>query len=89
MTGAWIAVRNVGQAWGTELRASITGIALGSRCQRVVIRTDGQKVAAGGWDLAASQLSAWYSASVPLRAASLRSLEIVTDRKVLVTIPAR
>jgi predicted anti-sigma-YlaC factor YlaD len=89
VTGVWAAVRYTGQAWGTELQASITGIAPGTRCQLVAIGTGGQKVAAGGWDLAASQPSAWYSASVPLRAASLRGFEIVAGRKILVTIPVR
>jgi hypothetical protein len=88
LTGTWAAVRYTGQAWGTELQASVTGIAPGTRCQLVVIGIGGQKVAAGGWDLAASQRSAWYSASVPLQAASLRSFEIITGGKILVTIPA-
>jgi anti-sigma factor RsiW len=89
VTGAWAGVRYTGQPWGTKLQVSITGVAPGTRCQLLVIGTDGQKVAAGGFDLAASQRSAWYPASVPLPAASLRSFEIITGRKVLVTIPAR
>lgn len=89
VTGAWAAVRYTAQPWGTELQASVTGIPAGTRCQLVVVGTGGQKVAAGGWDLAASRPSAWYSASVPLRAASLRSFEIIAGRKILVTIPAR
>jgi anti-sigma factor RsiW len=88
VTGAWAGVRYTGQPWGTKLQVSITGVAAGTHCQLLVIGADGQEVAAGGFDLAASQLSAWYSASVPLQAASLRSFEIITGGKVLVTIPA-
>jgi anti-sigma factor RsiW len=88
-TGAWAGVRYTGQPWGTKLQVSITGVAPGTRCQLLVIGADGQKTAAGGWVLAASQPSAWYSASVPLRAVSLRSFEIVSGRKILVTIRAR
>jgi hypothetical protein len=75
-------------ALGTELQVSITGVAPGTRCQLLVIGTGGQKIAAGGWDLAATQQSAWYSASVPLQAASLHSFEIITGHKILLTIPA-
>jgi hypothetical protein len=89
VTGAWAAVRYADRPWGTELQVSVAGIAPGTRCRLLVIGTAGQKVAAGGWDLAASQQPAWYPASVPLRAASLRSFEIITGRTVLVTIPAR
>jgi len=89
VTGAWAAVRYAGRPWGTELQVSVAGIAPGTRCRLLVIGTAGQKVAAGGWDLAASRQPAWYPASVPLRAASLRSFEIIAGRKILVTIPAR
>lgn len=88
-TGAWAAVRYLGRPWGTELQVSVTGIAPGTRCQLLVIGTGGEKIAAGGWNLAASQRAAWYSASVPLQAASLRSFEVITGHKILVTIPAR
>jgi anti-sigma factor RsiW len=89
VTGAWAAARYTGQPWGTELQVSVTGIAPGTRCQLLVIGTGGQEIAAGGWDLAASRQPGWYSASVPLQAASLRSIEIITGRKILITIPAR
>lgn len=89
VTGVRAAARYTRQPWGTELQVSVTGIAPGTRCQLLVIGTGGQEIAAGGWDLAASQQPAWYSASVPLQAASLRSFEIITGGKILVTIPAR
>jgi anti-sigma factor RsiW len=89
VTGARAAVRYTGRTWGTEVQVSITGIAPGTRCQLMVIGTGGQEVAAGGWDLAASQQAAWYSASVPLQAVSLRRFEVITGHKILVTIPAR
>jgi anti-sigma factor RsiW len=89
VTGAWAAVRYASRPWGTELQVSVSGIAPGTRCRLLVIGTAGQKVAAGGWDLAASRQPAWYPASIPLRAASLRSFEIITGRKILITIPAR
>lgn len=88
-TGARAAVRYAGQPWGTELQVSVTGIAPGTRCQLLVIGTGGQKIPAGGWDLAASEQPAWYPASVPLPIASLTSFEIITGGKILVTIPAR
>lgn len=89
ITGDWAAVRYTAQSWGTELEVSITGVASGTRCQLLVTGWGGQKVVAGGWYFTASQHAIWYPASVPLQAPSVRSFEIASGGKVLVTIPAR
>ena len=88
VTGTWAAVRYTAQPWGTELAVTVTGIAAGTRCQLIVTGPAGQVAVAGGWDLAAGQQPMWYMGSVPFRAASLRSFQITTGGKVLVTIPA-
>jgi hypothetical protein len=49
----------------------------------------GQAVAAGGWTIAASGPAAWYPASVPFQAASVRGLAVTAGGKILVTVQAR
>ncbi len=88
-TGAWAAVRYRSLPWGTELEVQITGVAAGTRCQLLVTGPGGQDVAAGGWTIAAGHPAAWYPASVPFQAASVRGFVISTGGKILLTVPAR
>jgi len=89
VTGAWAAVRYTAQPWGTELEVSVTGVAPGTQCHVLVTGRRGQVISAGGWDYTASRPPAWYPASVPIQAASLRSFAITANGRTLVTIQAR
>jgi anti-sigma factor RsiW len=91
VTGAWAAVRYTTRPWGTQMEVRVTGIAAGTRCQLWVTGPRGQDVAAGGWTIAAGHQTqaAWYPASAPFQAASLRSFEVTAGGKTLVTVPAR
>jgi predicted anti-sigma-YlaC factor YlaD len=87
-TGAWAAVRYTSLPWGTEMEVQVTGIAAGTRCQLVVAGPRGQDVTAGGWTIAAGHPAAWYPASVPFQAASVRDFMVSTGGKILVTVRA-
>jgi predicted anti-sigma-YlaC factor YlaD len=89
VTGAWAAVRYTSLPWGTEMEVQVTGVAAGTRCQLLVTGPGGQDVAAGGWTIAAGHPAAWYPASVPFQAASVRGFVISTGGKILLTVPAR
>jgi hypothetical protein len=87
-TGAWAAVRYTSLPWGTELEVQVTGVAAGTRCQLLVTGPRGQDVTAGGWTITAGQ-AAWYPASVPFQAASVRGFVVSAGGKILVTVRAR
>ena len=89
MTGAWAAVRYTPLPWGTEMEVQVTGVAAGTRCQLLVTGPRGQDVAAGGWTIAAGHQAAWYPASVPFQAASLRGFTLTAGGKILVTVKGR
>lgn len=89
VTGAWAAVRYTTRPWGTEMEVRVTGVAAGTRCQVWVTGPRGQEVAAGGWTIAAGREAAWYPASAPFPAGSLRSFEVTARGTTLVTVPAR
>lgn len=88
VTGAWAAVRYTPLPWGTELEVQVTGVAAGTRCELLVTGPRGQDVAAGGWTITAGQ-AAWYPASVPFHAASVRGFVVSAGGKILVTVRAR
>jgi anti-sigma factor RsiW len=85
-TGAWAAVRYAPLPWGTEMEVQVTGIAAGTRCQLLVTGPAGQDVAAGGWTITAGHQAAWYPASVPFQAASVRGFTVSAGGEILVTI---
>jgi hypothetical protein len=89
VTRAWAAIRYSARPWGTELEVRVTGVAAGTRCQLLVTGPRRQDVAAGGWTIAAGQQAAWYPASAPFPAASVRSFAVTAGGKVLVTVAAR
>ncbi|MGD0604915.1 MAG: zf-HC2 domain-containing protein [Streptosporangiaceae bacterium] len=89
VTGAWAAVRYTPLPWGTEMEVQVTGVAAGTRCQLLVTGPGGQDVAAGGWTIAAGHQAAWYPASVPFQAASVRGFVVRAGDKVLVAVRAQ
>jgi hypothetical protein len=88
-TGAWAAIRYTSLPWGTELEVQVTGVAAGTRCQLLVTGPRGQDVAAGGWTITAGHPAAWYPASAPFQAASVRGFVVSAGGKILVTVRAR
>jgi hypothetical protein len=88
-TGVRAAVRYAARPWGTQIEAHISGVPRGARCQLWVTDTRGQRVQAGGWVIAAGQAGFWYPGSSSLPATDLRSFQITSMGRILVTIPAR
>jgi Putative zinc-finger len=75
--------------WGTRLDVQVGGITPGMSCQLRVISSRGREVAAGAWTVARGHLGAWYLASAPFPASSVRAFEITARGKILVRVPAR
>jgi hypothetical protein len=88
-TRAGASVRYAPEPWGTELEATITGIASGTACRIWAVTASGQRAAAGGWTVTGDDRHAWHPASVPFPAATLVGFDITADGKILVTIPLR
>jgi Putative zinc-finger len=88
-TGARAAVRYAPQPWGTEVEASVSGTAPGTRCQIWAVTASGHQAAGGGWTVTRGGPHAWYPASVPFPAGSLAGFDITTGATVLVVIPLR
>ena len=81
-------IRYSATSWGTKMDVRVTGIPYGTSCQMWVVSSGGQRLPAGGWKVAYSQQDAQYPASVSVASSGLRSFEITSHGRVLVTVPA-
>lgn len=88
-TRAGATVRYSARAWGTQLEVHVTGIPAGATCQFWVTSATGQHIPTGAWAIAAGQQHAWYPASAPVPVSSLRSFEVTSAGRTLVTVQAR
>jgi hypothetical protein len=77
-----------GRSWGTRMEVWVTGIPAGTACQFWVVDSQGRRWPAGSWTVPPGGQAADYPASASLQADHLRSFEIISDRHVLVTVPA-
>jgi anti-sigma-K factor RskA len=68
---------------GTQMKAHVTGIKQGSRCQFQVTDTSGESWPAGGWIAVPRTGSTWYSASTWFPGQDLRSFEVTVNGKVV------
>jgi hypothetical protein len=83
-----MAVRYEGEAWGTVMDASVTGIPAGTTCQFWVLGSDGRKWAAGGWTVTNPYGQTSYPASSPVPESSVRGFEVTSGHTVLVHVTA-
>jgi hypothetical protein len=81
-------IRYSATSWGTRMDVRVTGIPYGTSCQMWVVNSAGLRLPAGGWTVAYSQRGGQYPASVSVVSSMLRSFEITSDGRVLVTVPA-
>lgn len=71
----------------TDVRVQVSGISQGTTCQFWVLGTHG-RTQAGHWTVASSYgASPWFSATAPVKPDSVRSFQITSGGKVLLTIP--
>lgn len=87
-TLAHVVVRYEGEAWGTVMDASITGVPAGTTCQFWVLGSHGHRWAAGGWTVTSPYEQTSYPASSPVPASALRGFEVTTGHTVLVHVAA-
>ncbi|HEY3956877.1 MAG TPA: zf-HC2 domain-containing protein [Streptosporangiaceae bacterium] len=85
-TLAHVAVRYEGEAWGTVMDASVTGIPAGTTCQLWVLGRDGHKWAAGGWTVTNPYEQTTYPASSPVQESAVRGFEVTSGHTVLVHV---
>jgi anti-sigma factor RsiW len=81
-------VRYAAQDWGTVLDTRVENVPAGARCQLVVTDSSGHTTVVGGWTTTYDEGSVWYPGSAPVALDSVRSFQITSQGKVLVTVRA-
>jgi anti-sigma factor RsiW len=81
-------VRYAAKDWGTVLDTKVENVPTGARCQLVVTDSSGHSMVVGGWTTAYDEAGVWYPGSAPVALDSVRSFEITSQGKVLVTVRA-
>jgi anti-sigma factor RsiW len=81
-------VRYAATDWGTVLDTRVKNVPTGARCQLVVTDSSGHRTVVGGWTTAYDEGDVWYPGSAPVALDSVRSFEITSRGKVLVTVKA-
>jgi len=79
-------VRYAAKEWGTVLDTQVKNVPTGARCQLVVTDSSGHSTVVGGWTTSYDEAGVWYPGSAPIALDSVRSFEITSQGKVLVTV---
>ncbi len=79
-------VRYAAKDWGTVLDTRVKNVPDGDRCQLVVTDSSGHSTVVGGWTTSYDEAGVWYPGSAPIALDSVRSFEITSQGKVLVTV---
>ncbi len=78
-------VKFLRRSWGTQTDVAVRGVKYGTRCELWVTDSTGRRVAVGGWKY--EDEGSWYPGSTAIMAGSIRSFQITSHGKTLVTLP--
>ncbi len=82
-------IRYAPRSWGTALDTQVHGLPENVRCSLVVTDAAGQRVVAGSWKTSYDEGTTWYPGASSVMLDSVRSFQITSGGRVLVTIPVR
>ena len=81
-------IRYTAMSWGTAVDTQVHGLPENVRCNLVVTDSTGQKVIGGSWKTSYDEGKTWYTGGSSVMLDSVRTFQIVSGGRVLVTIPA-
>jgi anti-sigma factor RsiW len=88
-SGVHLIVNYHSVAWGTAMKAQVTGVPPGTVCQFRVVDATGRSSVVGTWRVSYRDEAAWYPVSTSLADANLRRFQVTSNGKVLVSAAAR
>jgi anti-sigma factor RsiW len=80
-------VRFMAQPWGVALDSQVVGVPPGTLCQLQVTDAAGHRTVVGSWTATYRADTVWYPGSSSVALASMRSFQITSGGKVLVSVP--
>jgi hypothetical protein len=88
-TLASMTVRYGPRSYGTAMGVQVRGVPVGTDCQFQVTDSSGHHAIVGGWTATNHDGSFWYPGETSILAANVRSFQITSGGKVLVSVPAQ
>lgn len=82
-------VRYTAKAWGTAIDTLVKGVPANTRCQLEITDSAGHTSVVGGWKTTYDEGSTWYPGGTSVALDSVRSFQVTSHGKVLVTVPVR
>jgi predicted anti-sigma-YlaC factor YlaD len=80
-------VRFAPRSWGTALGVQVQGVPVGTDCQFQVTDSSGSRHVIGGWTATYGDSSLWYPGATSILVHNVRSFQITSGGKVLVSVP--
>lgn len=77
------------RSWGTVLDTQVHGLPEDVRCSLVVTDATGRTVVAGSWKTSYDEGVTWYPGASSVMLDSVRSFQVTSGGRVLVTVPVR
>jgi anti-sigma factor RsiW len=88
-THVWASIRYTGREWGTAVDTMVKGVPTNTRCQLEITDSTGHTTVVGGWKTTYDEGSTWYPGGTSVALDSVRSFQVTSHGKVLVTVPVR
>jgi hypothetical protein len=82
-------IRYTRREWGTAVDTLVKGVPANTRCQLEVTDSTGHTTVVGGWKTTYDEGSTWYPGGTSVALDSVRSFQVTSHGKVLVTVPVR
>jgi Putative zinc-finger len=82
-------VRYGPRSYGTAMGVQVRGVPVGTDCQFEVTDSSGHHAIVGGWTATYHDGSFWYPSETSILAANVRSFQITSGGRVLISVPAR
>lgn len=74
--------------WGTQLKARVVGIPVGTPCHLVAIGTDGSRTVVGNWTTDSAEGTIWYPSSSQLPVSQVREYQVIVTGHPAITVSA-
>jgi len=77
------------EEWGTAVHTLVKGVPAGTRCQLEITDSTGHTTVVGGWQTTYDEGNTWYPGGTSVALDSVRSFQVTSHGKVLVSVPVR
>jgi hypothetical protein len=84
-----VIVRFAPKRWGTDLNVQVRGVPVGIDCQFEVTDSSGRSSIVGGWTATYGDNTTWYPGATSIPIKDMRSFQITSGGKVLVSVRAQ